>query len=105
MEPFKVILMINIFGMKKMKRSEMIKRLREAFSKYENYEIIAERALSCVEEFGMLPSPIICGGEEPNQVYFLNEWEPEIDLSKDSSQNYKDNLFADKFVTVKDPGH
>lgn len=38
-----------------MKRSEMIKILEEVFFHYDNYTNIAEKALSTVEDRGMLP--------------------------------------------------
>ena len=60
-----------------MKRSEMIAILAERFRHYENPTSIAEKALGCIENAGMLPPSV------DNSIY---EWEDE-----ESLEQYKDN--------------
>lgn len=74
-----------------MKKSEMLKILEERFSNYENARNIAERALSYVENAGMLPPYTYesnfggcsgcsqCYGDEDCTREHVSEcyWEPE----------------------------
>ncbi len=65
-----------------MKKSEMIQILADQFlmrgmaSKNGSF-VAAEEMLELIEKVGMLPPPLMSGGEEPNQAYFNNEWELE----------------------------
>lgn len=63
-----------------MKRSEMIKILEEEFFKYDNFKSIAQKALSAVENNGMIP-PMAPRGYDRDGLARKTppqrKWEPE----------------------------